>query len=1022
MTVTLKEGTAKAEPQLLSQFFDALYSTAEDSPGRACLYRQKPYALEFHDPGDARSLAKEAAALGWNHDSYFTVNLIKPEAVSEIRGRRGRPKESEVHSVVAMVADVDVAVPGKKATDYPPQDVALKVLDEMPLPASIVNLSGSEDGGLHVYWLLHEPFEIKTPEDLVYIKNISKRWQGLLKSKLAALGYKLDSTFDMVRVLRPAGSVNHKYGTVVKPLTFEPDRRYAADDFEEFFTEEPDRPAHKAIDYAALSKIPRGNIHDQARWYLQQIPGAVAGDHGHDRTFRAACVLVLGFGLSIDEAMPLLREWNLTCQPAWTDAELLHKIEGADARPGGRGYLVAGVAEDDDQAAVEFFEEDHREERTLDDWRKEMVANRLDTIGRPGLYADNSPTGAGKSYADRAAMRLAETSLTLLPDHSNCEELAAELVADGFDAAAYPRLDEETCQKFDDAQQAMACGLAPAATVCPGCPCRSQCSYLVRMLQAKRAAHSIGCHARGAKNLVNLTKDKKYVAVHENCDGMLRPMVTFHKGLGEVSQVAYEVGDIERTSDYADQELDLFADAMRTAADDLAGLLLSSPEGVTDVPISRKMPRPKNLDRRLYRAMRNPKCSTFPPGDALQTCIAMITGEVESVTITRKGKFRYVTAVWRTSIPDQMPVWFADATGDAKTLGDMIGRPVDDKTPLGRLPMVVPVVQHHRDITRGTSSSVVASLLRGVLAQHPEAVHVGVIGHSNHVKKLITSNKPGLDATTLERITKAVYFGQGPERASNDWTESCDLVITLGTPRVPTDAVQGHLVRRGMSAAADRDGQWGPRRWQGKDTDGQLRTIEGLGYQDPDWAESHKALVAAELGQCVGRGRPVLDSGVPVVLLSSEPLGLPLAVAGLTPITNQVAAVVESGATSAADVAEAVGVGIRRAQQIIKETTQSTQSPKSRGAQSPYIAILAKSAPHDLVSLVREVKPPPDLEDWHERAAILEYEGGQSREDAERMATSSMGKPSPSVVASSLAAEIPGVCLAAVIVCESGGS
>ena len=46
----------------------------------------------------------------------------------------------------------------------------------------------------------------------------------------------------------------------------------------------------------------------------------------------------------------------------------------------------------------------------LDDWWKEMAAARIESIGKPGLYCDSSPTGAGKSHADRQAMIAASRS------------------------------------------------------------------------------------------------------------------------------------------------------------------------------------------------------------------------------------------------------------------------------------------------------------------------------------------------------------------------------------------------------------------------------------------------------------------------------------------------------------------------------------------------------------------------------------------------------------------------------------
>ena len=63
--------------------------------------------------------------------------------------------------------------------------------------------------------------------------------------------------------------------------------------------------------------------------YLMQCPDAVAGQNGHKATYSVARVLVWGFCLPRDEALEYLREYNLRCQPAWTDVELAHKIDSA---------------------------------------------------------------------------------------------------------------------------------------------------------------------------------------------------------------------------------------------------------------------------------------------------------------------------------------------------------------------------------------------------------------------------------------------------------------------------------------------------------------------------------------------------------------------------------------------------------------------------------------------------------------------------------------------------------------------
>ena len=79
---------------------------------------------------------------------------------------------------------------------------------------------------------------------------------------------------------------------------------------------------------------------ERASAYLSKMEPSVAGQSGHAKCFHAACVLVMGFGLSEDEALNLLsREFNPRCQPAWSEKELRHKVKSANQQPGARCYL-----------------------------------------------------------------------------------------------------------------------------------------------------------------------------------------------------------------------------------------------------------------------------------------------------------------------------------------------------------------------------------------------------------------------------------------------------------------------------------------------------------------------------------------------------------------------------------------------------------------------------------------------------------------------------------------------------------
>lgn len=81
------------------------------------------------------------------------------------------------------------------------------------------------------------------------------------------------------------------------------------------------------------------SVADRARKYLERMPFAVSGSGGHNATFRVACVLVLGFGLSLPDAKSLMQEWNAGCEPPWSDYELDHKLSDASKQGGQRNYL-----------------------------------------------------------------------------------------------------------------------------------------------------------------------------------------------------------------------------------------------------------------------------------------------------------------------------------------------------------------------------------------------------------------------------------------------------------------------------------------------------------------------------------------------------------------------------------------------------------------------------------------------------------------------------------------------------------
>lgn len=80
----------------------------------------------------------------------------------------------------------------------------------------------------------------------------------------------------------------------------------------------------------------------RARSYVAKCPPAVSGQNGHAQTFSIAVALTHGFCLSDADAMAVLLEYNRSCQPPWSDADLAHKLKSASETPHDkpRGWLL----------------------------------------------------------------------------------------------------------------------------------------------------------------------------------------------------------------------------------------------------------------------------------------------------------------------------------------------------------------------------------------------------------------------------------------------------------------------------------------------------------------------------------------------------------------------------------------------------------------------------------------------------------------------------------------------------------
>jgi hypothetical protein len=78
------------------------------------------------------------------------------------------------------------------------------------------------------------------------------------------------------------------------------------------------------------------DVRRQAQQWIRACRPAIegqGGNQGEKQAFGVAIGLVKGFLLPMHEALELMREWNATCRPPFSEAELRHKIEDAGRAP-----------------------------------------------------------------------------------------------------------------------------------------------------------------------------------------------------------------------------------------------------------------------------------------------------------------------------------------------------------------------------------------------------------------------------------------------------------------------------------------------------------------------------------------------------------------------------------------------------------------------------------------------------------------------------------------------------------------
>ena len=146
-------------------------------------------------------------ALSARRDVYIGLGLRHPHCRP---GTGTRGTSDDVYAIGGLWIEFDHNGGVHAAKNLPTPDELLTFIEALPVRFSLLVDS---TGGFHAYALLKELWRLDTPEEHQRASRLLRRFQRTIQAQAQASGFKIDSTADLARVLRPPGTSNHKSGT-----------------------------------------------------------------------------------------------------------------------------------------------------------------------------------------------------------------------------------------------------------------------------------------------------------------------------------------------------------------------------------------------------------------------------------------------------------------------------------------------------------------------------------------------------------------------------------------------------------------------------------------------------------------------------------------------------------------------------------------------------------------------------------------------------------------------------------------
>lgn len=135
-------------------------------------------------------------------DAYIHLALARVEDRADFTEGR-RIANDTARGLLALGGDLDAGKTGCPSTKAD----AVKLAEAMPIPPTLFVDTGR---GVHPWWCFREPWTFDKDEERIEADALNRAWHMLLHATAAKLGWSIDSTPDLARVLRVPGTHNRK--------------------------------------------------------------------------------------------------------------------------------------------------------------------------------------------------------------------------------------------------------------------------------------------------------------------------------------------------------------------------------------------------------------------------------------------------------------------------------------------------------------------------------------------------------------------------------------------------------------------------------------------------------------------------------------------------------------------------------------------------------------------------------------------------------------------------------------------